>query len=272
MNELTQTTTRTLNFFDAAQMDTLQRAAVMFANSDLVPDMYKVGGKLNNPEKKAIANCVIAMNMAQRMNADVLMIMQNLVIIYGRPSWSSAFLISSVNSSGRFEPLKYRFENKGKVGEIGGKNYDVDNIECVAYTKAKGSDELLESSPISIAMAIKEGWFAKNGSKWQTMPQQMLMYRSASFWVRAYAPEISMGMHTTEEVQDMNTIEADFEVVEEKVKQEIAKKANKEAFEMPQTESQQQSADGGQQTVESQSVASVQSKTESETPSSQPSF
>lgn len=234
MNDLIQSPQRTtLNFFDPVQMESVQRAATMFATSDLVPDQYKIGGKTNNPKEKAIANCVIAMNMASRMNADVLMIMQNLVIIYGRPSWSSTFLISSVNSSGRFELLKYKFTNRGKVGKFGDKDYStLDNIECVAYTKMRGADEVLESSPISIEMAIKEGWYTKNGSKWQTMPQQMLMYRSASFWVRAYAPEISMGMHTVEEVQDSNTIDAEFVVVDQKVENEISQNANKQAFAM----------------------------------------
>src|SRR5690606_15533634 len=140
------------------------------------------------------------------------------------PSWSSAFLISSVNSSGRFEPMKYRITNKGKLGKVDYVDYEwngkhkaavnktfdgsnIDNIECVAYTKSRGSDEVLESSPISIEMAIKEGWYTKAGSKWQTMPEQMLRYRAASFWTRAYAPEISMGMHTVEEIQDIETVD-----------------------------------------------------------------
>lgn len=250
MNDLIQAQSRTINFFDPTQMEGVQRAAKMFANSDLVPDMYKIGGKLQNAESKAIANCVIAMNMATRMNADVLMIMQNLVIVQGRPSWSSAFLISSVNSSGRFEPMKYRLTNKGKLGKVDYVDYEwngkqkaavnktfdgskIDNIECVAYTKSKGSDEVLESSPISIEMAIKEGWYTKAGSKWQTMPEQMLRYRAASFWTRAYAPEISMGMHTVEEIQDINTVDAEFEIIDKKVEREIQEKANSEVMEMP---------------------------------------
>lgn len=249
-NDLIQQQNRTINFFDPTQMEGVQRAAKMFANSDLVPDMYKIGGKLQNAEGKAIANCVIAMNMATRMNADVLMIMQNLVIVQGRPSWSSTFLISSVNSSGRFEPMKYRITNKGKLGKVDYVDYEwngkhkaavnktfdgskIDNIECVAYTKSRGSDEVLESSPISIEMAIKEGWYTKAGSKWQTMPEQMLRYRAASFWTRAYAPEISMGMHTVEEIQDINTVDAEFEIIDKKVEREIDQNANSEVMEMP---------------------------------------
>jgi hypothetical protein len=51
-------------------------------------------------------------------------------------------------------------------------------------------------------MAKKEGWSTKSGSKWLTMPGQMLRYRAASFWSRAYASDISLGMYTTDEVRD----------------------------------------------------------------------
>ena len=83
-------------------------------------------------------------------------------------------------------------------------------------------------------MAIKEGWYTKAGSKWTTMERQMLMYRSASFWVRAYAPEISMGMYTVEEAQDMGekTIDVEAEIVDTKVEREIQENANKETFSM----------------------------------------
>lgn len=251
MNDLVKSNqSHAINFYDPQQMESVQRAANMFANSDLVPDMYKIGGKTNNPKEKAIANCVIAMNMATRMSADVLMVMQNLVIVQGRPSWSSTFLISSVNSSGRFDPMKYKLTNKGKLGKIDYTEYEwisgktqavtktfdgskIDNIACVAYTKERGSDEVLESSEITIEMAIKEGWYTKKGSKWQTMPEQMLRYRSASFWTRAYAPEISMGMHTAEEMQDTATLDTDYVLVDKKVETEIAEKANTETMEMP---------------------------------------
>ena len=52
-------------------------------------------------------------------------------------------------------------------------------------------------------MAVKEQWYSKAGSKWQTMPELMLEYRAAAFFVRTKAPEIAMGMQTTEELKDM---------------------------------------------------------------------
>src|SRR5690606_1595586 len=63
--------------------------------------------------------------------------------------------------------------------------------------------EKLVGALVTIGLAKKEGWYNKNGSKWQTMPEQMLMYRAAARFVRAYAPEIAMAMHTVEELQDI---------------------------------------------------------------------
>lgn len=231
-----------VNFFDPTQFETMQRVCKMFASSELVPDMYKASDK--NPIEKAISNCMIAIEISQRIGASPLMVMQNMVPIYGKPSWSSKFLVATVNTCGRFNPLQYRFTEKGMLGMVDYTDYVWDNatrskkpvakqfdgknimdIECVAYTSAKGSDQVLESSPVSIRLSIQEGWYTKNGSKWQTMTKQMLMYRAASFWTSAYAPELSMGMRTVEEQQDIYT---EFEEVKD-VKEEVAKEKENNA-------------------------------------------
>ena len=251
------------NFFDPIQFETMQRVCKLFSSSELVPEMYKAQYKSipqgaseevikavvtenKMAETKAIANCMIAIEISQRISASPLMVMQNMTPIYGKPSWSSKFLIATVNSCGRFEPLKYRFIEKGNLGMVEYTDYvwngrtkapttkqfdgkKIMDIECVAYTTAKGSTEVLESSPISIRMAIQEGWYTKNGSKWQTMPKQMLMYRAASFWTSAYAPELSMGMRTVEENQDIYT---DYQEVTDEVNIEKADKANKKELTM----------------------------------------
>jgi len=256
-----QTQAVSFNFFDKEQFAVMQRVSMMFANSELVPDMYRIDmtpdkeGKPKNSAEKATANCMIAIEMAQRIGASPLMIMQNMVPIYGRPAWSSQFLISTVNTCGRFNPLQYRFTNLGRVGKItiteytkvwidgknGGKGYykndakqveydgtQIDNIQCICFTTARGSSEILESSPIDIKMAIQEGWYTKAGSKWQTMSRQMLIYRSAAFWTRAYAPELSMGMKTDDEIRDI--VDIDYEDVTEKVNKEVADNANKKTL------------------------------------------
>jgi len=52
-------------------------------------------------------------------------------------------------------------------------------------------------------MAKDEGWLGKQGSKWKTMPELMLMYRAAAFFGRLYAPDVTMGMQTTQEIADI---------------------------------------------------------------------
>lgn len=213
-----------INYFNSESLESVQRIAKMFCNSDLVPKMYQIGSV--GPEK-AISNTIIALDMATRLNANPLMVMQNLYVVHGRPSWSSKFLIATINTTGRFAPLKYKFESKGIVKGLQYTEYvydpatrknkpvtktfsdHVENLVCIAYTTAIGSDEVLESSEISIEMAIKEGWYTKSGSKWPTMTKQMLMYRAASFWCNAYAPEISMGIKTIEENEDIEDTEAE---------------------------------------------------------------
>ena len=161
----------------------MQRAAKLLSSSSLVPQEYR--GNL--------ANCVIALNMAHRVGADPLQVMQNLYVVHGRPGWSSQFLIATFNQSGKFSALRYEW--KGAEGK--------DDWGCRAYAVEKATGETLRGAWVDIALAKSEGWYAKNGSKWKSMPQQMLMYRAASWFVRAYAPELSMGLQTVEEVRDV---------------------------------------------------------------------
>src|SRR5690606_36386475 len=85
-----------------------------------------------------------------------------------------------------------------------GKQTEQKNVVCVAWAKDRESGERLESPPVSLQLTHDEGWYSKNGSKWQTMPQLMLRYRAATLFARLYAPEITLGMRTTDEVEDIS--------------------------------------------------------------------
>lgn len=172
-----------------AGFDLVQRVAQMFAQSSLVPDTYQ--GNL--------PNCVIALEMAQRIGASPLMTMQNMYIVHGRPAWSSQFLISCLNASGRFSPLRYR--ETGKRG--------TDSYGIVAWAKDLADGEVLEGPEVTLTMAKAEGWYQKKGSKWQTMPELMARYRAATFFARLYAPELTMGIRTTEEAVDIPTTDVE---------------------------------------------------------------
>lgn len=191
----------------------VQRAAKLLSTSTLVPKEYQGN----------ISNCVIALNMANRMGADPLMVMQNLVIVYNRPTWSSPFMIATVNTCGRFTALRFEFFGDPKNDSWG----------CRAWAIEKATGEKLVGSDITIGLARKEKWYERNGSKWQTMPQQMLMYRAGSWWARAYAPELSMGLHTEDEIHDAVD---PFDLAEELKAKEIEANANKGVIDVTPTD------------------------------------
>lgn len=167
--------------FGIATFDHAQRVAKMLASSSLIPKEYQ-----NN-----IQNTMIALEMANRIGASPLQVMQNLYIVHGKPGWSSSFIIAALNASKKFSPVRF---------EMGG---DGDEYGCYAWAYDANNNEKLIGPKITMKMAKLEGWVDKNGSKWKTMPELMLRYRAAAFFGRLYAPEILMGMQTMEEVIDV---------------------------------------------------------------------
>lgn len=154
------------------------RAAKYLAASDLVPEQTYKG----RPE-----NCLIAMDLANRMNLAPLLVMQNLYIVKGKPGWSGQFCIATINGCGRFSPLEFVFADDGS---------------CHAQATDLRTGKMLCGTSITWDMVNGEGWLNKQGSKWKTMPQQMFMYRAAAFFARAFCPDILMGIPTIEEVRD----------------------------------------------------------------------
>ena len=218
-----------LSFFTAGGFALMQRGAMLLSSSTLVPSAYRaeieekkygrVTGVKQNPN--AMANCVLALNMSQRMGADPLMVMQNLYIVDGRPAWSSQFIIAAINACGKFSPLRFTIEELGEKevawvttkwepNPNGGRDIPKDvqhkakivNRQCRAWAIEKSTGEQLDGPVVSMDMAVAEGWFGKTGSKWQTMPEVMLRYRAASFFGKLYAPELLMGIQTAEEIHD----------------------------------------------------------------------
>lgn len=181
-------------FSTIASFEDGQRIAKGLASSDLVPQAYKGN----------IPNTMIALEMATRIGVSPFMVMQNLDIIQGKPSWRSSFIIAALNSCGRFKPLKFEFI---------GKDSQADDYGCRAYTDDFDGNRI--TGPLVTWLMVKtEGWLSKSGSKWRTMPELMFQYRAASFFGRLYAPDILNGMQSVEEVKDVfSTIDTEFEDV-----------------------------------------------------------
>ena len=160
------------------------KMAQMLAGSNLIPQFYQ-----GNP-----ANCLIAIDIANRMNMPPLMVLQNLFIVQGRPAWAGQFCIAAINGCGKFDPLDFVFYGEQSKPDFG----------CYAQAIRKSTGKLCQGDNITLQMAHDEGWSTKSGSKWRTMPKQMMMYRSASFFARVFCPEVLIGLQTADEIQDVN--------------------------------------------------------------------
>jgi hypothetical protein len=180
MNELTTQTNNPVSlFFDGARLENAFKAATYVAKSDIIPASYK--GK---PE-----NCLVAMEIADRLQMSPMMVMQNLDIIYGRPSWNSKYCIAAIQQ--RFGQIRYEENNLGKI-EFN--KQKIDNLSCrVVVGDRKGP-------VITVEMAVKSGWYGRKDSKWPEMPEQMLAYRAATFFARRFCPEFLIGMPSADEV------------------------------------------------------------------------
>lgn len=181
---MSNTTTELSISNESQAFELVQRQAKLLSTSTLVPKEFQGN----------MANCAIGLNIAKRLGADSFMVLQNIDVIHGRPSFRATFLIAMVNASGRFSPLQFRMSGEGQ------------SRACVAHCKVLSSGETVEGPEINMAMAKAEGWSSKNGSKWLTMPELMLRYRAAAFFARIYAPDITLGMQTSEEVEDVREV------------------------------------------------------------------
>lgn len=196
-------------FFSAAAIEQLKTITNIFNSSTLVPDTYR--GSQN------FGNCAIVLAMAARMNADPLLCLQNVYVVHGNPALSSKMLIALFNTCGRYGSIHYK--------ETGTKGTDSQGV--IAWAKELATGDILEGPEVTMKVAKDEGWIAKNGSKWKTMPDQMLRYRAASWFIRTTAPELSVGLQTVEEAEDIGEPVN----VTAAAKENIAQQANTQDFE-----------------------------------------
>jgi len=142
----------------------------------------------NRPE-----NCFVALDMASRMGLSPMVVMQNLFVIQGKPSWSGQAIASMIRANPNYRDVELHF--------VGQEGTDQRGAFVTAHRISTG--KTIVGSTVTIGIAKKEGWYQKAGSKWQSIPEVMLSYRAYAWFGRVHCPELMMGMQTIEEVQDV---------------------------------------------------------------------
>lgn len=175
---------------DAQLFQQAYKVATYLSKTEMIPSRYQ-----SKPE-----NCLIALDIANRTGYSPMAVMQNLYVVNGNPAWSGQMAIALVNGSRRFvNDLEFVF-----VGEQG-----TDDFGCFARAFRKSDGVELVSDVVTLRMAKDEGWYEKKGSKWKTMPTQMMMYRAGAFFARVHCPDLLIGLQTIDEVRDVSKTDID---------------------------------------------------------------
>lgn len=164
------------------------KLAQVISTADIIPDNYK---------NKA-ADCAIAIDMADRMGVSPMMVMQNLYVVKGKPSWSGQACKALIEGCGKFKPGSVR---PVYIGEKG-----TDERGCYLSAVWEDTGDKVEGPEVTLKMARAEGWLGKN-PKWTNMPELMLAYRASAFFARVYCPEVLMGVHVEGENEDIRPAE-----------------------------------------------------------------
>ena len=161
----------------------LLRAAQMLSQTSIIPQSYQ-----NKPQ-----DCFVAIEMANRMGVSPMVVMQNMYVVKGKPSWAGQACAMLINSCGKVEDVKQIYTGeKGKP-----------NRGCYVTATRISDGSQVDGVEVTMQMAQSEGW--TSNSKWRNMPELMLAYRASAFFARVYCPEAMMGVQTAEEVYDADS-------------------------------------------------------------------
>lgn len=180
---------------EVKMFDLEQRRAVALSKSAFFPEALRGD----------VASAVIVNDLSKRMDVSEMEIAQSIYIIYGKPSFSTTFLVARLNTSGLIAGTLETVMNEEK-----------NSCYCTAIDAASGKE--IKGVTITLEMAKAEGWSTKSGSKWKTMPELMLEKRAQAFFIRGKYPQVMFGSQTKEELEDVHAdvIDAEFSTSPEK--------------------------------------------------------
>lgn len=174
-----------LSVFESEEaFETAYKMATCLSKSQLVPAKFQ--GKPDD--------CLIALDISKRIGLSPLMVLQNIDVIQGKPSWSSKACIALINRCGKYSTdIDWEFEA----------NHNGKGLSARAFAVQKSDNKVVYGSWVTWEIVEKEGWLTKNGSKWKTFPEKMMRYRAASWFAGERCPEVLLGLPTTDEVEDV---------------------------------------------------------------------
>ena len=157
-------------------VERLWQMSQYLAASEVVPAHFR-----NKPE-----SVFPMLQLAIELQASPLTVLQNTFMISGKPGFSAKLAVSLCNRAKKFAgPIRWKVEKGDKP----------EDLTVTAYAPTYDGDTV--DVTVDMRMAASEGW-TKN-PKYKTIPEMMLRWRSASWLINLYCPEILLGMEAFEQ-------------------------------------------------------------------------
>jgi len=164
------------------------RLGELYASSQMVPTTFR--GKPSD--------CAIVAQLAIRFRVDPFLLFHHVYPIHSRIGLDAQLAIAMFNNSGLVDgTIGYEFFGTPATDLYG----------CRAAYTERATGARVIGPDVTWAIVKAEGWDKPKGdsrtkSKWETMPDLMFRYRSAMWLIRAYHPEVIMGMQSADELVD----------------------------------------------------------------------
>lgn len=151
---------------------------------------------------------VVKVQMGMEIGVPPMTAIQNIAVINGRPSLWGDLIPGLVEGSG--------LEESHEIEELGKRNADgsFPNDFGYKYTTTRKGRKAYSTEFLVMDAKLAELW-GKAGP-WTQHPKRMLMYRARTFCVRDTYPEVFLGMHSAEEMNDFRVV--DYEEVDKPTK------------------------------------------------------
>lgn len=170
---------------EAQLMEFRWRAANAYSQSRMVPQHF-----YGQPQ-----DCYVVVELASQLGVPPLTALQNIFMISGRPGFKAQFAVALANKAKVFAgPIRHKIDRGDGKPE---------SLTVTAYAPTHDGDVV--EVAVDMATAMREGW-TKN-SKYKSIPEQMLRWRSSSWLINLYCPEVLMGLAVYDDSTQASTFD-----------------------------------------------------------------
>lgn len=167
---------------------------------------------------QTVANCILVANQARRWQADVFAVAAETYVVGNKLGYQGKLIAAIVNTRASLAQSLRPCYSTGKgdafAAVIYGKKEGDIPAEAFPLLERYADDEdrkaLRELDKLGVlAVRVSVGQAKTNNKIWHTDPEQKLWYTGATKWARRFAPEVTLGILTNDDLDYMRDRVAD---------------------------------------------------------------